>query len=654
MRLKSFQVLDYRSINDSGWVEVSDRTVLVGRNESGKTNLLLALQSLNPPGGPQPLSYVKDFPRHRHHVEFDENHTLLKTVWQLSESESGELAGIFPRAQGVRELTISRAYKPARQLRFHGLPPLAVNQETVEKQIRSFERAIKNQLKECEAGITEKASRALTIAVHEMSTGLQDPTEWARRQLKVIPVFRQSHAGLKLELPDNAATQLENIERHANELAQDREQYQKAMNWVMERLPVFVYLSEYPRINGHQNLKSLAQRLEKKQLEEEDQNFLRLCKAAELDPLQLTRLLTIEHQQRQVLTNRAGAVVTKKLRELWSDRPLKVRFHLDADHFDTLVSEPGDVYDVEVNLDERSRGFKWFFSFYINFAAGGESARETILLLDEPGMYLHPHAQQDLLKHFMRDFEQAILYTTHSPFMIPATDLSAVRTVNLDPEAGTWVANQPRGDAKTLFPLRAALGYRLGEALVQGGVGLVVENLADFWYLSAALAYLRAQYPDLPALDIAPTGGGHTLACLAALLDEQQPRPLVLSDRVGEVETSAELAGRHLLRLAELLPEESPASIEDLLDADVLGRLIQQTHPGNSEAFSQVETGRNALDAWQRALQSRGNRLDRGRVARAFAQGLATRPGEMLSPAASERFLRLFREIGNRTQPVPA
>jgi hypothetical protein len=33
------------------------------------------------------------------------------------------------------------------------------------------------------------------------------------------------------------------------------------------------------------------------------------------------------------------------------------------------VADPNSVYDVEVNLDERSRGLKWFFSFYISFSA---------------------------------------------------------------------------------------------------------------------------------------------------------------------------------------------------------------------------------------------------------------------------------------------
>ena len=48
MRLKSYCVYNFRSIENSGWVECNDTTTLVGVNESGKTNMLKALWKFNP------------------------------------------------------------------------------------------------------------------------------------------------------------------------------------------------------------------------------------------------------------------------------------------------------------------------------------------------------------------------------------------------------------------------------------------------------------------------------------------------------------------------------------------------------------------------------------------------------------------------------
>jgi len=53
MRLKKARVTKYRSVRDSGWFGVeSEKTILVGPNEAGKTVLLEALQRINAPRGP--------------------------------------------------------------------------------------------------------------------------------------------------------------------------------------------------------------------------------------------------------------------------------------------------------------------------------------------------------------------------------------------------------------------------------------------------------------------------------------------------------------------------------------------------------------------------------------------------------------------------
>ena len=40
MKLLRYRVTDFRSVEDSGWIDCDDVTTLVGINESGKSNLL--------------------------------------------------------------------------------------------------------------------------------------------------------------------------------------------------------------------------------------------------------------------------------------------------------------------------------------------------------------------------------------------------------------------------------------------------------------------------------------------------------------------------------------------------------------------------------------------------------------------------------------
>ena len=48
MTLKRFRVTNFRSIKDSSWIDCDDVTSLVGINEAGKSNVILALWKLKP------------------------------------------------------------------------------------------------------------------------------------------------------------------------------------------------------------------------------------------------------------------------------------------------------------------------------------------------------------------------------------------------------------------------------------------------------------------------------------------------------------------------------------------------------------------------------------------------------------------------------
>lgn len=68
MKLLKAHVRDYRSVNDSTeWEVEADKTIAVGANEAGKTALLKALQTVNPPEGTTwELDPLRDYPRARY------------------------------------------------------------------------------------------------------------------------------------------------------------------------------------------------------------------------------------------------------------------------------------------------------------------------------------------------------------------------------------------------------------------------------------------------------------------------------------------------------------------------------------------------------------------------------------------------------------
>src|SRR5712692_3997376 len=103
MRLRRVRVENFRSIVDSGIVGVFERvTVLVGKNEQGKTNFLKGLASFNSKSSYSP----SDLPNHLHPVleERDPATIPIVTLWVAPEqSERQALKDALPNGQQIEE-----------------------------------------------------------------------------------------------------------------------------------------------------------------------------------------------------------------------------------------------------------------------------------------------------------------------------------------------------------------------------------------------------------------------------------------------------------------------------------------------------------------------------------------------------------------------
>ena len=108
MELIDFRVSMYKGIVDSGWIDVNDLTVFVGKNESGKTSLLKALHKLNP-YNPEPYEIAKEWPRGRRR-ERSEGHVVCRARFQLSDQEKSKIIQIAGPATFTDIIEVSRNY----------------------------------------------------------------------------------------------------------------------------------------------------------------------------------------------------------------------------------------------------------------------------------------------------------------------------------------------------------------------------------------------------------------------------------------------------------------------------------------------------------------------------------------------------------------
>ena len=149
-------------------------------------------------------------------------------------------------------------------------------------------------------------------------------------------------------------------------------------------------------------------------------------------------------------------------------------------------------------MEGRSTGLQWFLSFYLVFLVESREAhKDAIVLLDEPGLSLHPLAQKDLSAFFENlTSTNQILYTTHSPFMVDSDHLDRVKAVYVNERGTTAVsANLRAADSNaartnSIYPVHAALGLSVSSTLLQGCRAIIVEGPSDQYYFNAFKNYL--------------------------------------------------------------------------------------------------------------------------------------------------------------------
>jgi len=104
--------------------------------------------------------------------------------------------------------------------------------------------------------------------------------------------------------------------------------------------------------------------------------------------------------------------------------------------------ENGKSREVVFPINMRSKGFQWFFNFFIkmkyNWKHTDGEDYGSIILLDEPGVYLHTTFQSELVK-VLRDLSKnnIIFYTTHlenmvNPKVVKIAEINVAKRNNED------------------------------------------------------------------------------------------------------------------------------------------------------------------------------------------------------------------------------
>ena len=370
---------------------------------------------------------------------------------------------------------------------------------------------------------------------------------------------------------------------------------------VIKIIPRIIFFSSFEDILEYDVLVSQIQ---------EKQINVDLCNIAGIEIDKLKTLIDNEEYQRvsNYLSDKS-AKISSSFKSEWLQDEIVISFTTDKDLMHFGIKEEGDT--ATYRAEQRSKGFQWFLSFYIKLNA--ESNKNTsIILVDEPGLYLHAKAQEDvlhLLEKLSKADETSVIFTTHSPYLIDVDNLNRVLLVEKDDRTGTHIVKCHKGAKQdTLTPIITKMGFNISKANLIKEKNILLEGISDYYYLQAFKKIL--EYDDiLKNVSMIPSVGASQLPQLAALCVGWGLKYVALFDKDTEGIRNAEIVRKNLGEFASVshICDEEDCAIEDLFSENDFNKFILK----NIDKHKDDDTISNSK-------YLKGNNIDKVLVAKLF------------------------------------
>ena len=662
MELIKFRVCMYKGIIDSGWVDVNNLTVLVGKNESGKTSLLKALHKLNPDSS-EAYDIEKEWPR-THRKKRKPEHVVCQAKFRLSDQEKTALSKSTAVENFPDMVEVSRNYAGALEVKFEGdiFPDkpqtLDLNKlfDALPKTQETFSTEFKRR---ADTGLKD----ALRFAREGKYDRLREVTEKLESYLAGGLSSSPSRRGIEIEFIQQSHQGLQNL---IQELEQLPDTQVRANRYVSRHLPKFIYMNDYRIFSGTARLDEIQNRQREGELTEADQTFLTILDLSELDLDELVQLGKGDEgkkAQRNYDLHNGGTTLTKAFSDHLSQRGYEIEYRADGPIFFVFLKDNFDPAPIE--LEERSRGFQWFFSFDLTFMHGTKNTfKGSVILLDEPGLHLHPEAQENLLTRFEEYAKQnTILYTTHLPFMIDMNHPTRIRILTETKEGILVTTDFTDPTSKSHLVFEAALGMKAAQNYLVGQWNLVVEGYDDYWILTELSNLLqRNELEGLPeGVHITPGGGASKAVYIATFMIGQDLRVVALfdSDKEGRREqknlthnwlTQCTEPRAKAILLGEAVDISGDFAIEDLFPEKFVTDIVEEFH---SEDLASVGIAKIQLKGkdilWRRIerfMKENGIEINKGPITKRLCYKLRDMNDiSELPEETKEKAIKLFKSI---------
>lgn len=461
MKLKKFKITNYKSITDSGDCYLTDTiTILAGKNESGKTSILEALEdfdtdkkireSAKPIKSPESIPEISiTFNIEKETVKeiFEEIKSPLKATTDLEI----ELIKTFPDVYSFGKTTLQNEI-------FGG------------KEIEKIQKSIKDKWNKIKTIRTKYEALGGSLFDFEFSDYVNEKSLFITFKNATTPNVAQIEEKER-EIFSKLLTEIEvDINNLENLFATETKFLEALKQWI----PNFILFNSFEDI--------FPNKIPFAELENNEW----IKDLSVISDLKITTIKGTDDRGKEKHKDDINIKLNKDYEKFWTQDVSNLSVNWDSEHLYFWIKEDGYPYEPSL----RSKGRQWHLAFYIKISARANEKIPNIILIDEPGLFLHAKTQEDILGKLEDSAKEVqLIFSTHSPYLLEADKLNRVRLVHRTKKAGTEIENKVHAlaDKETLTPILTAIGLELnaGISALDKVNNAVVEGPSDVYYLNA-------------------------------------------------------------------------------------------------------------------------------------------------------------------------
>lgn len=553
-------------------------TVLLGANESGKTNLLQAIDKFSLGNNFEENDISKMAGRRWRTKKFPN----VALIFSLSEKEISEVQSFISDKDVINNITINKFSNDATG---YSISISKKNQmDRINKELNSLERR-KSVLQDRLVKLTSRREEVVKRLAR-----LKKPSTIKKYEDERMSLDAEINNTTRL-LEENK-TQIDNLEKLKKTIKQkDISLSQEQINFLHNIIPKIKYVSNIELIPSTIPVSEI--------IAQNTHRSIAVGNLLKIGDIEDFNILNENLSRVRIHLRTASRLISEKLSTFWMQEPIIIVLFKEGQNLNIEFQEK---ISVSAPPEERSEGFQWFVSFLAHFVIDANDDSNTILLLDEPALKLHPKGQKDFIKILEEISSRCqIIYTSHSPFLVNKNYPHRIRVLRKE-ENGTKIINSPYSEGKTRFwePLKTAIGISLGDLFSFGETNLIVEGISDQILLSAIshqLAKIEKPHLDLDKISIYPAEGASNVIYMGkfALSNKLNPIALLDSDENGKKAKSRAEEKKIPLKILMISEfKEDAFTIEDLLPRDKYIEAVNSSY-SNSLFSEYIKIDENLL-----------------------------------------------------------